>query len=120
MEVNGTNITPGAAKAVEEIKHSLRVFVITTAILYVIAVALSVLIFFILIQIQDARRESCQKTYEGIREVFTPFLAPPAERTKEQQADIDLFNKTIDEKKSNCGKQTKTNTPVALKIPFRE
>lgn len=56
--------------------------------------------------IQTSRLESCISTYEGIREVFKPFFPPPP-RTKQQQADLDKFNKTINDLKLKCRKQVK-------------
>lgn len=58
-------------------------------------------------EIQDSRVESCKGTYRGIREVFKPFF-PAAPRTKEQQADLDKFNRTIAHLQKGCVKQTKT------------
>lgn len=55
--------------------------------------------------IQKSRTESCQRTYEGIREVLRPFFPPPP-RTETQQANLDKFNDKVDELKTNCTKQT--------------
>jgi hypothetical protein len=55
--------------------------------------------------IQKSRVASCQQTYEGIREVFRPFF-PPRPRSKEQQANLDKFNRIVDRRKANCTKQT--------------
>ena len=54
--------------------------------------------------IQNSRESSCRQTYNGIREVFRPFFPEPP-RTKEQQADLDKFNNTIDRLMSGCSKQ---------------
>lgn len=57
--------------------------------------------------IQQNRVYSCQKTYDGIREVFKPFLSAPKKRTAQEQKDIDLFNKTIAHLKAKCHAQVK-------------
>lgn len=78
------------------------------------AIVFSVLVFYALQEnrnrvdeIQQARLSSCERTYEGVREIFKPFLsAPPA--TAKQKKDRALFNSTVDELKANCAVQTKT------------
>jgi predicted PurR-regulated permease PerM len=56
--------------------------------------------------VQQSRVESCQKTYEGIREVFKPFF--PQHPTNKQQIDnLEKFNTTINKLKAACDKQTK-------------
>lgn len=57
--------------------------------------------------IQNSRVESCKRTYEGVRDVFNPFIPPPSARTKRQQADIDKFNKVINKLKKGCVTQTR-------------
>lgn len=54
--------------------------------------------------IQKSRVESCERTYEGVRQVFDPFL-PDHPRGK-QRRDIQKFNDTIDRLKRTCPKQT--------------
>lgn len=51
-------------------------------------------------QIQRDRVDSCRATYEGVREVFQPFLAsaPPG--------DVRTFNRRVDALKARCGRQT--------------
>jgi len=56
--------------------------------------------------IQRSRIESCQKTYEGIREVFKPFFPNPP-RTQKQIDNLEKFNTTINTLKKACDKQTK-------------
>lgn len=55
--------------------------------------------------IQQARIESCQTTYAGIKEVFKPFFPPPP-RTEEQQKDLNTFNETIRVLQAGCAQQT--------------
>jgi len=55
--------------------------------------------------IQNARIESCEKTYAGIHEVFSEFF-PPEPRTPEQLNDIERFNQTINRLQAGCAKQT--------------
>lgn len=59
-------------------------------------------------EIQKSRIESCQRTYEGVREVFRPLFPPPP-RTKEQSRSLKLFNETIDDLKQGCITQTDPN-----------
>jgi hypothetical protein len=63
--------------------------------------------------IQVARVASCQRTYEGIREVFTPFMPKPPNATPDQLQDWSTFNSTIDELKENCTKQTRVSEQEA-------
>lgn len=55
--------------------------------------------------IQDARVESCERTYAGVGEVLKPFF-PPEPRTDVQQARLDLFLNKIKELQAECPKQT--------------
>ena len=55
--------------------------------------------------IQAARIESCQRTYGGISEVFSPFF-PTMPRTPEQISRIEKFNQTINKLQADCAKQT--------------
>lgn len=57
--------------------------------------------------IQNSRRQSCERTYEGIRQVFKPFLSGP--QTATQKKNIDKFNHRIDVFKSRCAIQTHSN-----------
>lgn len=57
--------------------------------------------------IQRSRVQSCERTYEGIRMVFKPFLAGP--QTQKQKKNIQKFNNRIDTLKSKCVIQTKAN-----------
>lgn len=95
-----------------ELRKAFLYFAAATALLYVLLVSVSVLGFFAnrnrIEEIQNARRVSCERTYEGVREVFIPFFRPIKERTKAEQKDIDLFNKTVDGLKKRCDKQTRT------------
>lgn len=56
--------------------------------------------------IQKDRVKSCQRTYEGVREVFKPFFRTKRLRTEKEQANVDKFNARIDELKAGCGDQT--------------
>jgi hypothetical protein len=49
---------------------------------------------------------SCQRTYEGVREIFKPFFQPPKQRTHKQSRDIGKFNHRVDELKGRCDIQT--------------
>jgi hypothetical protein len=55
--------------------------------------------------IQSARLSSCERTYEGIREVFRPLF--PAHPTPRQRTDLETFNTTIDRLRDGCAKQTR-------------
>jgi hypothetical protein len=55
--------------------------------------------------IQQSRVDSCERTYEGIREVFKPFY-PPKPRTLKQIQDLETFNDTINNLKAHCVIQT--------------
>lgn len=57
-------------------------------------------------EIQASRVESCKKTYGRVGEIFKPFF-PPKPRTKEQQAQIDKFQNTINSLQRHCSEQTK-------------
>jgi hypothetical protein len=57
-------------------------------------------------EIQKSRLESCERTYNGIREVFLPFFPHPP-RTHRQKADLKKFNTTINKLVKACVKQTK-------------
>jgi hypothetical protein len=56
--------------------------------------------------VQASRLSSCFQTYEGVRDVFRPFFRPPKQRTAKERADIRKFNRTVDELKRRCGRQT--------------
>ena len=55
-------------------------------------------------QIQQARVESCRRTYEGVREIFQPFLHPDGD--PRAQRNVRVFNHRIDSLKNACGQQT--------------
>lgn len=55
--------------------------------------------------IQRSRVESCELTYEGIRQVFRPFFRPKDQRTPKEQRDIRKFNRRIDALKASCPEQ---------------
>lgn len=55
-------------------------------------------------QIQAARVESCRRTYEGVRQIFQPFLHPDGDPRRNR--DIRQFNQRIDSLKNGCGRQT--------------
>lgn len=59
--------------------------------------------------IQHARKASCERTYEGIREVFKPFF--PKHPKGKQLRDEQKFNRTINGLKAHCTIQTRT-TPT--------
>jgi hypothetical protein len=56
--------------------------------------------------INSDRVVSCKRTYEGVREVFRPFLPPVKKRTAEQAKDINTFNHRINFLKRHCPTQT--------------
>lgn len=58
--------------------------------------------------IQKSRLTSCERTYEGIREVFKPFFPPPKTATPKQLADQSKFNRTIIHLKARCATQIRT------------
>ncbi len=55
-------------------------------------------------RIQRARLESCERTYEGVREIFAPIL-PRRARTPKEAHDIRVFNTRVDELKAGCPAQ---------------
>jgi hypothetical protein len=59
--------------------------------------------------IQRSRVESCQRTYEGIRQVFKPFFPDPP-RTQKQIDDLEKFNTLINKLKNKCDQQTHTSS----------
>lgn len=59
--------------------------------------------------IQRARVESCEHTYEGVRQVFKPFFRTKTVRTVKEQRNIEKFNARIDELKAGCPLQTGVN-----------
>lgn len=68
--------------------------------------------------LREQRREraaSCQRTYEGVRAVFQPFLGSPAERSPEMQADVAKFNKRVEELKAGCSQQIRGKQPLPTK-----
>jgi hypothetical protein len=60
--------------------------------------------------IQQSRLVSCQRTYEGIREVFSPFFLPANKETPKQAENRHKFNTTINRLKEGCSHQTKTHS----------
>lgn len=60
-------------------------------------------------EIQHARVESCERTYQAFREVFAPFLRPPEVRTPREQARIAVFNQTVERLKNQCAEQVGVN-----------
>jgi len=59
-----------------------------------------------IMDIQRGRLESCQRTYEGIRQVFRPFFAPPQKRSAHERLVIKKFNHRIEALKAQCDDQT--------------
>ena len=55
--------------------------------------------------IQQGRLESCQRTYEGIRQAFRPFLPPPRARSRIVRLRLHKFNTNIDRLKAQCAVQ---------------
>lgn len=55
--------------------------------------------------VNHSRRISCERTYEGIRDVFRPFFRPPLVRTAKERRDIRKFNRIINGLKARCDKQ---------------
>jgi hypothetical protein len=54
--------------------------------------------------IQHDRLVSCQRTYEGVREIFRPLFHPV--RSVEQAENIQKFNHSVDRLKARCAHQT--------------
>ena len=54
--------------------------------------------------IQQARVDSCRRTYEGVREIFLPFLHP--DEDPKVNRNIRQFNERVDRLKARCGQQT--------------
>jgi hypothetical protein len=61
--------------------------------------------------IQTSRVQSCEQTYEGVRQVFHPFFVPEAQETRKQRADQAKFNRVVDRLKAKCDKQVATRKP---------
>lgn len=59
--------------------------------------------------IQKSRLASCERTYEGIREVFKPFFPPKGKATPKQLSDQAKFNHTINRLKTRCATQVKSS-----------
>lgn len=59
-------------------------------------------------EIQRERVASCERTYEGVREVFRPFFRPTKVRTRKERHDIRKFNRTVQRLKAHCDKQITT------------
>lgn len=57
--------------------------------------------------LQRSRVESCERTYEGVRLIFKPFLPPAGTRTPKQQRDLKRFNDRVDNLKARCDEQVK-------------
>lgn len=58
-------------------------------------------------QIQQNRVASCQRTYEGVREVFKPFFKPVKQMTPRELDNFTKFNRTVDRLKRRCSVQIK-------------
>lgn len=109
------------ADSTKEVHRSFIIFCAATALLYVIVVAIGVVGYF---SIQNSRRESCQRTYQGQVEVFRP-LFPKRLHMKEFEAltdsqkasqlrqvhNLHVFRNSIDMLAANCSKQTATIFP---------
>lgn len=54
--------------------------------------------------IQRARVESCRRTYEGVRQIFQPFLAKSPDRKG-----VQIFNSRVDDLKAQCPAQVHVN-----------
>lgn len=57
--------------------------------------------------IQNSRVKSCKRTYEGVREIFSPFFPKKHQQTKKEKINIHKFNHTINFLKNRCSKQTR-------------
>lgn len=53
--------------------------------------------------IQEGRLQSCERTYQGVADVFAPFK--PAHLTDGQKRDWEKFERRIAFLKGNCGNQ---------------
>lgn len=63
----------------------------------------------LVLNIQQQRIYSCKFTYEGVRQVFEPFLPPQAKRATlplRQRTNLAKFEDTIDRLKAGCDQQT--------------
>lgn len=64
--------------------------------------------------IQISRVQSCKHTYDGVYEVFYKNFVPDDPLTPEQQVRLDKFDKTIDDLKQGCIRQTSTKKAANL------
>lgn len=60
----------------------------------------------LLLEVQRSRVESCQRTYEGVREIFRPFFPPLKQATPKQRRDRRKFNRRVNQLKAHCPAQT--------------
>lgn len=76
-----------------------------------IAFAIITLVFVLsLLWVQAGRLSSCRRTYEGVRQVFQPFLTPPPAKGKPKR-DYETFNRRVDALKAQCSRQIKLYWP---------
>lgn len=78
-------------------------------LLFSVVVALGVLGYFAnnhrVRDIQHDRVLSCQRTYEGVREVALPLFHSPAQRSPREVRNVEKINKTVDRLKARCASQ---------------
>lgn len=59
-----------------------------------------------LVWIQHGRLQSCRTSYQGVREIFQPFLNPPPKPGDgKRYHDYVKFNNRVDFLRGNCSKQ---------------
>jgi hypothetical protein len=103
----------------EDVQARQRMISAFVALVFVGALAMTAIAYFVnenqqrVDDIQAARVASCQRTYEGIREVFLPFMPKPPNASPDQLADWVRFNDTIDRLKRNCTLQTRVTEKEA-------
>src|SRR5215212_4674166 len=68
-------------------------------------IIVSVVLVLFVVSLQRSRVESCQRTYDGIHQVFKPFFRPPSEQTAQQKEDQAKFLATIARLKKGCEHQ---------------
>lgn len=104
-----------------DLQRAILYVAIATVVLYLSVVALAVFVFVDTTNrtaqnrerigdIQRSRVESCERSYEGIREVFRPLFPrsdDPATPRNELN-DLATFNRTIDRLKAGCAQQIST------------
>lgn len=96
-----------------EIQKFLRLLAIATVVLFLISAGLGIFGYLAnkhrINDIQESRVDSCERTYLAFKQVFQPFIPPPALRTGKQKKDIATFYVLIRNLRHNCDAQTKSS-----------